>query len=166
MTSSEVGLRSVRHGEDRDALWRILEPTLREGHTYAIDQDVSQQEALDWWLQPGHEVVVATRGDRLVGTYYLIHNHDGRGSHVANAAYVVAPAARAHGVGRALCAHSLERARARGFLAMQFNFVVSTNEPAVRLWESMGFTIVGRIPDAFDHPLHGMVEIYVMHRFL
>jgi ribosomal protein S18 acetylase RimI-like enzyme len=152
--------------EDADAIWAILEPTLRAGETYAIDQDVSRDDALGWWLRPAHEVHVATIDDRVVGTYFLVRNHDGRGSHVANAAYMVGPDARGRGVGRALCADSLDRARERGFTAMQFNFVVSTNTAAVALWRALGFDVVGRIPDAFDDPTRGLVEAYVMHRFL
>ncbi|MBW3663330.1 MAG: GNAT family N-acetyltransferase [Actinobacteria bacterium] len=163
--AADVAIRAAEP-DDADALWAIFEPTLRAGETYAIDQDVSRHDALGWWLRLAHEVHVATIDDRVVGTYFLVRNHDGPGSHVANAAYVVGPDARGRGVGRTLCAHSLDRARERGFTAMQFNFVVSTNTAAVELWRAMGFEIVGRIPDAFDHPTRGLVEAYVMHRFL
>lgn len=164
--SHELRMRVTHRGEDDTAIWRILQPTFRAGDTYAVDPQVTREGALGWWLGPAHEVFVATVGEEVVGTYYLVPNHDGPGSHVANAGYVVDPQARGQGVGRALCSHSLHRAQERGFLAMQFNFVVSTNEGAVRLWRSMGFEIVGRIPEGFDHPEHGMVDAYVMHRFL
>src|SRR5207248_134381 len=91
-------------------------------------------------------------------------NHPGRGAHVATASYMVAPAARGLKVGRRLGEHSLEEARRLGFRAIQFNCVVRTNEPAVRLWKSLGFEIVGTLPEAFDHPTHGYVDAFVMHR--
>jgi ribosomal protein S18 acetylase RimI-like enzyme len=79
---------------------------------------------------------------------------------------MTAPDATGKGVARAMCAHSLDYARARGFLAMQYNFVVSTNERAIRLWQSFGFEIVGRLPGAFAHPRLGLVDALVMYRSL
>ena len=161
-----VVVRTADRDADADGIWSILEPTFRRGDTYAVDPGVSRDDALRWWLGPASEVFVATAGDEVVGTYFLVPNHDGHGSHVANAGYAVGPQARGLGVGRTMCAHSLERARARGFRAMQYNFVVSTNTAAVRLWTEMGFAVVGRIPEAFDHPEHGFVDALVMHRHL
>ena len=101
-----------------------------------------------------------------MGTYYLRRNQAGGGAHVCNCGYMVAPEARGHGVARAMCEHSMEAARRQGFRAMQFNFVVSTNVGAVRLWENLGFEIVGRLPSAFDSPSQGLVNAYVMFRTL
>jgi ribosomal protein S18 acetylase RimI-like enzyme len=102
----------------------------------------------------------------VVGTYYLRANNRGGGAHVANCGYMTAPGATGRGVARAMCAHSLDEARRRGFAAMQFNFVIASNERAVRLWRSCGFEIVGTLPGAFDHPTRGFVDAYVMYRKL
>jgi ribosomal protein S18 acetylase RimI-like enzyme len=151
---------------DDDAIWRILEPTFRAGETYPIPRDVGREDALAYWYTPGHEVFVAEDGADIVGTYYLRANTGGSGAHVANCGYMVAPTAMGRGVARAMCMQSLDRARARGFRAMQFNFVIASNERAVRLWQSCGFAIVGRLPDAFAHPRLGDVDALVMYRML
>ncbi len=152
---------------DDDELWRILEPVLRAGETYPLPVDMGRAEALAYWYAPAHSPFVAVdeRGN-VVGTYYLRPNQDGGGAHVANCGYVTARHARGRGVARAMCLDSLRRARARGFRAMQFNFVISTNERAVRLWQSLGFAIVGRLPGAFRHPRLGYVDAFVMYRSL
>jgi ribosomal protein S18 acetylase RimI-like enzyme len=151
---------------DDDAIWRILEPTFRAGETYPIPRDVSRAEALAYWRTPGHEVFVAEDSGRVVGTYYLRANQKGGGAHVCNCGYMTAQDVFGRGVARAMCAHSLEHARARGFAAMQFNFVVAANERAVKLWQSMGFAIVGTLPGAFAHPARGFVDAFVMFRKL
>jgi ribosomal protein S18 acetylase RimI-like enzyme len=147
---------------DADAVWRILEPIIRAGETYALPRDLNRRDALAYWFSPEHEVFVAQDGDDVVGTYYLRPNQKGGGAHVANCAYMTSVSGR--GVGRAMAAHSLDRARARGFRAMQYNFVIASNERAVRLWQELGFQIVGRIPAAFRHPTVGLVDALVMHR--
>jgi len=151
---------------DNDAIWAILEPTFRAGETYPIPRDVTRAEALAYWHTPGHAVFVAERGGRIVGTYYVRANNRGGGAHVANCGYMVAPDCTGGGVARAMCAHSLAQARARGFTAMQFNFVISSNERAVKLWQACGFSIVGTLPGAFIHPSRGAVDAYVMFRTL
>jgi len=158
----------VRPAEDRDAeaIWRILEPTIRAGETYTLPRDMSREAALAYWHAPGYEVFVAEDEGTVVGTYHLRANQTGGGSHVANCGYMTAPHATGRGVARAMCLHSLEHAKARGFCAMQFNFVVSTNERAVRLWQSLGFEIAGRLPGAFSHPALGFVDALVMYREL
>jgi len=163
MTWMEI--RPARN-EDRAALWRILEPTIRAGETYALPRDWSEADALAYWLAPENEVFVACDEREIVGTFILRANQRGPGAHVANCGYVTAPWASGRGVAREMCGFSLERARQRGFLAMQFNLVVSTNERAVRLWKSFEFEIVGRIPAAFRHPTLGLVDAYVMYRRL
>ena len=127
---------------------------------------MSRVAALAFWFSAGHEVFVAEDCGVAVGTYFLRANYAGAGAHVANCGYITAAGATGKGVGRAMCAHSLEHAKARGFRAMQFNFVVSSNERAVRLWQSFGFEIVGRLPQAFLHPVHGYIDAYVMYRLL
>jgi ribosomal protein S18 acetylase RimI-like enzyme len=158
-------VRAARPG-DSDAIWAILEPVIRAGETYTLPRDMDRVAALAYWFSAGHEVFVAEDGGRLVGTYFLCANQKGGGAHVANCGYVTAVDAARRGVARTMCAHSLEYAKQRGFRAMQFNFVVSTNERAVRLWESFGFEIVGRLPGAFLHPVAGYVDAYVMFRTL
>jgi len=151
---------------DDDAIWRILEPTFRAGETYPIPRDIARADALAYWRSPGHRVFVAADGAEIVGTYYLRANNRGGGAHVANCGYMVAPAASGRGVARAMCAHSLETARDSGFQAMQFNFVIASNERAIRLWQHCGFTVIGRLPGVFIHPARGPVDALVMHRTL
>ena len=152
--------------EDRDAIWAIIEPIIRAGDVYTLPSEMTRDEALAYWFSDGHEVFVAEDGGEVVGTYYLKANQRGGGDHVSNCGYATAPAASGRGVARAMCAHSLDRARERGFRAMQYNFVVSTNERAVRLWQSFGFEIVGRLPGAFRHSERGYVDAFVMYRDL
>ena len=159
---------SIRPAAERDesGIWRILEPMIRAGDTYPLPRDMSREQARDYWFGEGHQVFVAEDGGVLVGTYFLTANHKGGGAHVANCGYVVAADAGRRGVGRAMCEDSLRRAKGHGFRAMQFNFVVSSNERAVRLWQSCGFEIVGRLPSVFNHPARGMVDAFVMYRAL
>jgi ribosomal protein S18 acetylase RimI-like enzyme len=147
-----------------DGIWAALEPVLRAGEAYALPRDWSRSQGLAYWFAPSHEVFVALDGDAVLGSYFVMTNQQGGGAHVANCGYLTAPAATGRGIARAMCAHSLERARERGFRAMQFNFVVATNAPAVHLWQAMGFAIVGRLPGAFAHPTLGDVDALVMYR--
>lgn len=151
---------------DADAIWAILEPVIRAGATYTLPRDLSREDALTYWFSAGHEVFVAEEGGQVAGTYFLHPNQKGGGAHVANCGYMTAAQATSRGVARAMCLHSLEHARSRGYRAMQFNFVVSTNERAVRLWQHLGFAIVGRLPEAFEHPSLGFVDAFVMYRML
>jgi ribosomal protein S18 acetylase RimI-like enzyme len=160
---------SIRPAEKSDAaaIWAILEPVFRAGETYPLPQEISEADALAFWMANGHDVFVAQDGKgQMLGTYFLRANQRGGGAHVANCGYVTATWASGRGVARRMCAHSLEHAKACGFRAMQFNFVVSTNERAVRLWESFGFRIVGRLPAAFQHPKLGYVDALVMYHEL
>ena len=152
--------------DDADAIWTILEPMIRAGDTYTLPREMSREAALAFWFASGHEVFVAEEDGGVVGTYFLRANQAGGGSHVANCGYVTAARAAGKGVARAMCGHSLEHAKSRGFRAMQFNFVVSSNERAVRLWKSFGFEIVGRLPEAFRHPSGNYADAYVMYRLL
>jgi ribosomal protein S18 acetylase RimI-like enzyme len=147
---------------DREAIWSILEPTIRAGETYTLPRDLECEPSLRYWFSPGHEVFVAEAQGDLVGTYYLRANQLGGGSHVANCGYMTAPRAFGRGTARRMCAHSIQRARERKFRAMQFNFVVSSNHRAIRLWESFGFEVAGRIRGAFLHPALGYVDALVM----
>jgi ribosomal protein S18 acetylase RimI-like enzyme len=158
-------IRAVRES-DHAAITRIIVPTIRAGETYALDRDLSEADALAYWTGADRETFVAEQDGAVLGTYYLRANQAGGGAHVANCGFMTAEAAAGRGIARALCAHALDRARERGFAAMQFNFVVSTNVRAVRLWQRFGFDVVGRLPGAFRHPRLGDVDALVMFRTL
>lgn len=151
---------------DAPAIWRILEPVIRAGETYPIPRDMSERDALAYWYALEHEVFVAEEDGEVVGTYYMRPNNRGGGAHVANCGYMTASTATGRGVARAMCAHSLQHGKSRGYRAIQFNFVISTNERAVKLWQSFGFATVGHLPDVFDHPRLGFVDAFVMVRAL
>jgi L-amino acid N-acyltransferase YncA len=160
---TDIVIRSATPQDD-EAIWQILEPMLRASETYALPREMTRDEALAYWFSPGHEVFVAEQNGTVLGCYYLRANQRGSGAHVANCGYVTAPQASGRGIARAMCLHSLDVARKRGFHAMQFNFVVSTNEHAVQLWTALGFATVGRLPGAFLHPRLGYVDALVMYR--
>ena len=162
------GSISIRNAEERDraVIWRIIEPVIRDGCTYTLPSDMTEEEGLRYWCGPTHEVFVAESGGEVLGTYFMKPNQSGGGSHVANCGYMTAQWAERRGVARAMCAHSLEYAKTRGYRAMQFNFVVSANERAVRLWQDFGFQVVGQLPGAFKHPRLGYVDALVMYRNL
>jgi ribosomal protein S18 acetylase RimI-like enzyme len=151
---------------DEDAIWSVIGPTIRAGETYTLNRDLTREEALAYWLGPDKETFVAEADGVILGTYYIRPNQAGGGAHVCNCGYMTAPEAAGRGVARSMHEHSLEHARKSGFRAMQFNFVVETNERAVRLWQSLGFEIVGRLPGAFLHPSKGYVDAFVMYRHL
>jgi L-amino acid N-acyltransferase YncA len=151
---------------DAAAISRIFEAVVAAGDTYVFDAVTPAATAVNYFLGPGITSFVAEADGRVVGIYKLIPNQVGRGSHVSNASFMVDPDARARGIGRAMGEHCLNEARRQGYKAMQFNFVVSTNEAAVALWKKLGFEIVGTLPKAFDHRALGKVDAYVMHRFL
>jgi L-amino acid N-acyltransferase YncA len=151
---------------DATAIWAILEPVIRAGETYTLDRDMREAEALGYWFGADKETFVAEEDGAVLGTYYLRANQAGGGNHVCNAGYMTGSAAVGRGVARAMCLHSIEHAKTRGFRAMQFNFVVSTNVRAVGLWQSLGFEVVGRLPGAFAHPAEGFVDALVMFRTL
>ncbi|GJG88842.1 acetyltransferase [Gemmatimonadetes bacterium T265] len=166
--ATALRIRPARAG-DADALWRILAPTIRAGETYALPAGMSREAALAYWTGPDRETFGAeaprTPGEAL-GTYYLRASQLGGGAHVANCGYMTGAWAAGGGVARAMCEHSLAHVRSRGFRARQFNFVVSTNEHAVRLWQRLGFDVVGRLPHAFPRPRGEYVDALVLFRAL
>jgi len=149
---------------DHPAIWSILEPVIRAGETYALPRDMTREAALAYWAGPDRETFVAVEGGEVLGTYYLRANQQGGGAHVANCGYITAAHATGRGIARAMAAHSLAHARARGFTAMQFNFVISTNTRAIALWEQLGFATLCRLPGAYLHPKAGLVDALVMFR--
>jgi ribosomal protein S18 acetylase RimI-like enzyme len=160
---------SIRRYQEADwpALWSILQQTLVSGDTYAFAPDSSETEIHKAWIEsPAATYVAVTFDGRLAGTYILKANQPGLGSHVCNCGYVVAPEFRRQGIASALCEHSQREAVSAGFLAMQFNLVVSTNEQAVRLWTKLGFHVVGALPGAFRHQRLGFVDALVMYKTL
>ena len=152
---------------DWPALWAIMEPVFRAGETYAFDPAITKAEAQRVWIEETAATYVAVdETGMLLGTYYIKPNQPGLGAHVCNCGYIVAAAARGQGIASRLCEHSQDEARRLGFRAMQFNLVISTNTRAVRLWQAMGFAIVGRLPGAFQHPRHGYVDALVLFQTL
>ena len=149
--------------EDDTALWSMLEPVFRAGDTYAIDPEISRDDATAYWT--AHHAYVAEDGAPL-GTYYIRPNHGGGGSHVCNCGYITARGSEGRGVARAMLSHSQDEARRLGFRAMQFNLVLTTNTRAVRLWQADGFEDIGRLPQAFRLPDGRYTDALVMHKFL
>ena len=160
-----ITLRQAVPG-DFDKLWPMLRDVFREGATYAVDPAISRDACFDYWMVQPAATFVAQINDRIVGTYYIRTNQPGGGAHICNCGYIVAPAARGQGVAEKMCLHSQDQARALGYLAMQFNFVLASNIGAVRLWHRLGFETVGTIPDAFRHPDLGFVGAHVMYKSL
>ncbi|MES1929177.1 acetyltransferase [Salinisphaera dokdonensis CL-ES53] len=155
-------------GDDWAELWALIEPVFRAGETYSYPTDISEEQARAVWIeQPVATFVAVDAGTgELLGTYFLKPNQPGLGNHVCNCGYIVATKARGRGVASALCEHSQSEAIAHGFRAMQYNLVVETNTGAVRLWQRLGFEIVGQLPGAFRHPVEGEVDAFVMYKRL
>jgi len=163
--TASLSIRNI--GPDEFSLvWPLFRSVIADGDTYSYPPDLSFEQARDGWTLPPARCFVAERGKLVLGCYTLRPNQPGLGDHVANAGYMVSPAARGQGVASAMCEHSMAQARDAGFTAMQFNFVVSTNTTAVRLWQRHGFQIVGQVPGAFRHAAHGPTDVFVMHRHL
>ena len=154
------------HASDWPQMWAIFHAVVATGTTYAFAPDTSEDEARAYWLGPGILSFVAEDDGQIVGMYKLIPNRRDLGSHVANASFMVDPRFQGRHIGEALGRHCLREARRARYLAMQFNFVVSTNTGAVALWRKLGFEIVGTLPRAFRHREHGLVDAHVMYRFL
>ena len=155
------------HPNDWPTVWEILEPVFRAGETYPYSPSITEAEARLAWIDipMATFVAVGPNGD-ILGTYYIKSNQSELGAHVANCGYVVSESARGQGVASTMCNHSQAEAVTRGFKAMQFNLVISTNERAVRLWKSHDFEIVGTLPKAFRHAKLGYVDAYVMYKWL
>jgi L-amino acid N-acyltransferase YncA len=147
---------------DHDAIWTIFREVIAAGETYPLDPKTSREDALAYWFQRDARVFVAENNHEIIGSYTVHSNQPAGGAHVANAAFIVAHNARGQGIGRAMGEHCLAEARRLGFHAMQFNFVVSTNESAVKLWQNLGMQIAGILPGAFRHPTRGYIDVYVM----
>lgn len=159
-------IRAARLPEDEPAIWALFEEAISGHDAFAFTRDTPRADLEKWWIGPQFQVFVAEIDGQIVGSYYLKPNQPGLGNHVANGGYMTAGAFRGRGIAQKMGAHSLESARLSGFRAIQFNFVVSTNEPAVRAWQALGFEIVGRLPGAFRHGESGFVDALVMFQTL
>lgn len=158
----------IRSAVDADfsSMWAIFREVVARETTYVFAADASREDAYAYWFGPGVASYVAEDDGQVVGMYKLVANQRDLGAHVANASFMVDARYSGRGIGRRLGEHCLEAARQAGFLSMQFNFVVSTNTGAIKLWQSLGFAIVGTLPKVFRHRELGLVDAFVMHRFL
>jgi ribosomal protein S18 acetylase RimI-like enzyme len=158
----------IRKAEDRDkpAVWQIIKAVIAGGDTYVFDPETPEDEMLNYWFSQEKYVYVAEEDGEILGTFWIKANQPGLGAHVGNGAYMVSPNAKGKGIGRLMAEHSIEEARRIGFKSIQFNFVVKSNEVAVKLWQKVGFEIIGEIPDAFDHKQNGLTNAYIMYRKL
>jgi GNAT superfamily N-acetyltransferase len=160
----------IRTYEDRDwpQVWQIIQPIIRQADTFCYEPRQTEDEAHDMWVvpSPGHVVVAVNDDDAVVGTSNMYRNRPGPGSHIASGNFMVAQNARGLGVGRALGEYLLDWARGARFAGVQFNAVAASNTPALKLYENLGFTIIGTVPGAFDHPTLGRVGLHVMYHDL
>lgn len=152
--------------DDHDAIWDIFQPIVSSGDTYAYPTDSTRDDAIYVWCQIPEVTFVVEIGGKVLGTYYLKPNQLGPGSHICNCGYMVADEARGKGLATMMCEHSQEEAVRRGYKAMQFNLVVSSNTGAIKLWQKLGFEIVGEVPNAFQHPTKGLINAYIMYKLL
>jgi ribosomal protein S18 acetylase RimI-like enzyme len=158
----------IRKATEKDAekIWEIIKSVIASGDTYVFSPDSPKEKMLAFWCDADKQTYVALAENRIVGTFFIKDNQPDLGSHIANAGYMVAPDAMGKRVGRQMAEFSLEEARKLGYKAMQFNFVVKTNEVAVNLWRNLGFEIIGEIPEAFDHAENGLTNALIMYRKL
>jgi ribosomal protein S18 acetylase RimI-like enzyme len=158
----------IRRAEETDwpRIWQIFRMVVNAGNVFSYDTDTSEDVARELWVLSPAVAYTVWEDGVIVGTYMIRPNQPGRGSHVANAGFMVDAHKFGRGIGRAMGEHALQQARELGYTAMQFNFVVSTNTHAVELWKSLGFSILGTVPNAFQHCEKGLVAVYVMYREL
>jgi ribosomal protein S18 acetylase RimI-like enzyme len=150
--------------DDKDDIWNIIQQVISTGDTYLFAPDSSKERMLGYWFKEGKHTYVATDDNKVVGTFIITENQPDLGSHIANASYMTFPAERGKGIGKLMGEYSLAEAKRLGFYAMQFNIVVKSNEGAIRLWKSLGFEIIGEIPEAFNHKQQGYTNAYIMYR--
>ncbi len=152
---------------DWDGAWKIIEPVFRAGETYAFSPEITEEEAHKVWIEiPAATYVAVSDNDEILGTFYIKANQPSLGSHVCNCGYIVGENARGKGIASGMCVHSQKEAIAKGFRAMQYNLVVSTNEGAIRLWKKHGFDVIGVLPNAYRHTRLGYVDALVMYKQL
>lgn len=152
--------------KDAEAIWKILKEVISRGDSFVFVPDSPKEKMMAYWMESEKHTYVAVLDNSIVGSFFIKTNQPGLGSHIANAGYMTSPLASGKGIGKAMGQFSLEEARRLGYKAMQFNIVVKSNERAVRLWQSLGFKIIGEIPEAFNHKTLGMTNAYVMYQKL
>ena len=159
---------NIREATEADFgnIWPIFHEISSAGETYAYSRDTSKEKAMRLWMSLPRKTFVAEIDGQILGTYYIKTNHSGPGEHVCNCGYMVSSKARGKGIATAMCKHSQEVAVQLGYKAMQFNFVASSNEGAIKLWNKLGFETVGRLPKAFNHPSMGYIDALVMYKWL
>jgi ribosomal protein S18 acetylase RimI-like enzyme len=150
--------------EDKAGVWKIINAVIAGGDTYVFAPDTSESEMVSYWFSAEKYVYVAVVENEIVGTYWLKANQPGLGDHIGNGAYMVWPESRGKRVGKTMALHSIEEAKKIGYQAIQFNFVVKSNTVAVNLWKSVGFEVIGEIPDAIRHTTKGFTNAYIMYR--
>jgi ribosomal protein S18 acetylase RimI-like enzyme len=151
---------------DHNEIWDIIKEVISSGDTLVFDPDSSKEKMLAYWFKDNQHTYAAIIDNQIVGTFFLRDNQPDMGSHIANAGYITAPSASGQGIGKAMGEFSLKEAKRLGYKAMQFNIVVKSNEKAVRLWQRLGFKIIGEIPEAFDHKQHGLTNAFIMYQKL
>ncbi len=152
--------------KDYDRIWEIFKKIISTGDTYVFDPNTPKETLSNHWFAGYMDTFVAEEDDTIVGTYIIKPNQIDLGNHIANGSYMVNPAYQGKGIGKQLCEHSIEFAKNKGYLGIQFNIVVSTNEVAVELWKKCGFKIIGKTPNGFRHQQFGLVDTYIMFREL
>ena len=152
--------------EDFKAIWEIFHAVIQKGDSYSFVPETTKEEAKAYWMDPKTNPYVAELNGKIVGTYVLRQVQRGLGAHIGNGSYMVHPNFQGNRIGKAMGLHSLDEAKKLGFIAMQYTYVVSTNTPAVNLWKSIGFRIIGTVPKAYRHLTLGYVDTYVMYREL
>lgn len=163
--STDMHIRKATKA-DYEHIWLIIKEAIAGGNTLAFLPDTSREEMLAFWCAPYAHTYVAVLDEKIAGTFFIKANQPGLAAHVANAGYITSQAAAGNGIGQAMCKYSLDEAKKLGFKAMQFNLVVKSNTKAVKLWQKMGFEIIGEIPKAFKHTKLGLVNAYIMYQAL
>lgn len=152
--------------EDQDFIWGIIKQVISKGDTYVFAPDSGKDKMLSYWCDANKHTYVAIIDEEIIGTFIIKQNQPDLGAHVANASFMTHPSYFGQGIGTAMGEFCLREAKRLGFLSMQFNIVVKNNQPAIRLWEKLGFRIIGEIPEAFQHAKLGLTSAYVMWRKL
>lgn len=160
---NKINIREAKV-EDSESLWQIISLILKEGDTYVFAPDSSKKKMMANWIAKSHHTFVAEIDHQICGTYILKENQPDLGSHIANGSYMVDPKFQGLGIGKSMGRHSIKEAKKLGYDAIQFNMVLKSNHSAVNLWKKLGFEIVGEVPDAFQHPKHGLTNAYIMYR--
>ncbi|MFL0683490.1 MAG: GNAT family N-acetyltransferase [Algoriphagus aquaeductus] len=161
----EISFRKAQE-EDKDSLWQLIQPIIRKGGTYVFDPQISEESMMKYWLNSDKKTFVAESDGEILGTFYIKPNQPDLGNHICNAGFMVSEKASGKGLGKAMGKFALGEARRLGYLGMQFNFVIKTNENAVKLWKSLGFEVIGEIPEAYRHPQLGLVPALIMYQKL